>query len=51
MDVGLNWYLNRHVKILFDWQHAVFAQPVEFRPGPGLQKTSDLFWLRAQVYF
>jgi phosphate-selective porin OprO/OprP len=49
-DVGFNWYLNKFVKLYFDWEHAVFAQPVYFRPG-GLQKTSDLFWLRAQVYF
>ena len=52
-DVGFNWYMNKFVKIYFDWEHAMFAQPVVFRPGPGpnLQKTSDLFWLRMQVYF
>jgi phosphate-selective porin OprO/OprP len=50
-DVGFNWYLNKFVKIYFDWEHAMFAQPVLYRPGPSLQKTSDLFWLRAQVYF
>jgi phosphate-selective porin OprO and OprP len=51
LDAGVNWYLNAYVKFMFDWQHAMFAEPVYFRPGPGLQKTSDLFWLRAQVYF
>ena len=51
LDVGLNWYLNKFTKIYFDWEHAVFAQPVYYRPGPGLQKTSDLFWLRLQLYF
>ena len=50
-DVGFNWYLNKFVKIYFDWEHAMFAQPVVYRPGPALQKTSDLFWLRMQVYF
>jgi phosphate-selective porin OprO/OprP len=50
-DVGFNWYLNKFVKMYFDWEHAMFARPVFFRPGPGLQKTSDLFWLRMQVYF
>jgi len=51
VDVGLNWYLSKWVKIYFDWEHAAFAQPVYYRPGPFLQKTSDLFWLRLQLYF
>ena len=49
LDVGLNWYLNKYVKVYFDWEHAVYGQPVYFRPG-GLQKTSDMFWLRLMVY-
>jgi phosphate-selective porin OprO/OprP len=49
-DVGFNWYPNKFVKVYFDWEHAMFAQPVYYRPG-ALQKTSDLFWLRFQVYF
>ena len=48
-DVGFNWYMNKFIKFYFDWEHAMFAQPVFYRPG-GLQKTSDLFWLRFQVY-
>jgi phosphate-selective porin OprO/OprP len=50
-DVGFNWYLNKFVKLYFDWKHAMFAQPVYYRPGPGLQTTSDLFWMRFQFYF
>ena len=50
IDLGLNWYLNEYIKIYLDWQHAEFGQAVLFRTG-GLQKTSDLFWLRGQVYF
>lgn len=50
-DVGFNWYMNKFIKLYFDWEHAMFARPVYYSPGPGLQKTSDLFWLRAQVYF
>ena len=50
VDAGFNWYLNKHVKFMFDWQHAMFAQPVYARPGV-LQKTNDLFWLRLQCYF
>lgn len=50
VDMGVNWYLNKWVKVYFDWEHAMFAQPVYYRPG-GLQRTSDLFWLRMQLYF
>ena len=28
VDVGVNWYLNKFVKIYFDWEHAMFASPV-----------------------
>ncbi|WP_435011741.1 porin [Tundrisphaera lichenicola] len=49
-DIGFNWYLNKFTKIYFDWQHAVFGEPVYYRPG-AKQLTSDLFWLRFQVYF
>jgi len=49
-DVGFNWYPNRYLKFYFDWQHAVFGSPVQFRPGAS-QLTSDLFWLRMQLYF
>jgi phosphate-selective porin OprO and OprP len=49
-DLGFNWYLNRNVKFYFDWEHAMFAQPVYYRPG-GLQTTSDLFWMRLQFYY
>ena len=51
VDAGVNWYLNRWVKVYFDWEHAMFGQPVLYRQGPDLQKTSDLFWLRLQVYY
>ena len=49
-DIGVNWYLNKFAKVYFDWQHAVFGSPVAYRPG-AQQLTSDLFWLRFQVYF
>ena len=50
-DIGFNWYPNKFIKIYFDWEHASFADPVFYAPGPRLQKTSDLFWMRAQLYF
>lgn len=51
VDVGVNWYLNKWIRVDFDWEHAMFAQPVYYRPGPDLQKTSDLFWFRFQLFF
>lgn len=50
-DLGVNWYINRAVKLVFDWQHAIFAQPVYYGPGPALHSTNDLLWMRLQVYF
>ena len=50
IDAGVNWYLNKYTKIYFDWQHTMYGQPVPYRPG-GFQSTSDLFWMRFQIYF
>jgi phosphate-selective porin OprO and OprP len=51
-DVGFNWYLNKFVKISFDWEHAMFGNPVVFNTQTGRkQLTSDLFWMRFQFYF
>lgn len=50
LDLGFNWYLNKYIKLDFDWQHSMYASPVMYRPG-GLQRTSDLFWFRSQIYF
>lgn len=50
VDSGVNWYLNKYTKIYFDWQYAMFAQPIPYRPG-GMQHHSNLFWTRFQVYF
>ena len=49
-DVGMNWHLTQYVKMYFDWEHAVFGEPVQFAPNR-LQKTSDLFMVRLQLYF
>ena len=51
-DVGLNWYLNRHVKFYLDWQHAAYAQRVLINEDTGaFTKYNDLYWLRCQFYF
>ncbi|MCC7084562.1 MAG: hypothetical protein IT427_06105 [Pirellulales bacterium] len=50
IDAGLNWYLTKYSMVRFDWQHAIFAQPVPYRPGK-FQSVSNLFWTRFQMYF
>jgi phosphate-selective porin OprO and OprP len=49
-DVGVNWSWTQTIKWMFDWEHAVFGSPVVFAPGR-TQLTSDLFWVRMQVFF
>ena len=50
VDVGCNWYLNKFVKVYFDWEHATFGNPVSTGNG-NLQASNDLYWLRTQIYF
>lgn len=50
IDLGVNWYLNFYTKIYFDWQHAAFNQPVAVGVGR-YSPTTDLFWLRFQLFF
>ena len=51
-DVGFNWYTNRFVKFYFDWQHSFFGSPVLLNEPEGIRRrTSDLFWIRCQVWF
>lgn len=50
IDAGCNWYLNKFVKVYAGWQRALFATPV-FSSTGAFQKSSDLFWLRTQIYF
>jgi phosphate-selective porin OprO/OprP len=51
-DVGCNWYLNRYVRVTFDWQHAMYADPVLLNEAQDLRsRTNDLYWLRCQLYF
>jgi phosphate-selective porin OprO/OprP len=51
-DIGVNWYLNRFVKIYAVWQHTAFGSPVLLHVAPERRSgDDDLFWLRVQVYF
>lgn len=49
-DAGVNWYLNQYVKFVFNWEHAVFGNPVLY-DASRTQKTSDLFLFRFQLFF
>ena len=51
IDLGVNWYPNRWIKFYFDWQHAAYGSPVLINPRGIFSHTSDLFWLRAQLYY
>ncbi|MBA4017950.1 MAG: porin [Pirellula sp.] len=50
VDVGMNWYLNKFVKVYVGWERAVFDSPVFSNTG-ALQSSSDMFWTRTQLYF
>ena len=51
-DIGCNWYLTRHVRLTFDWQHSMYASPVLLNEQKDQRSTSnDLFWMRCQLYF
>lgn len=51
-DVGLNWYLNKYLKIYVDWQHSNFGSPVLMNPRTGdHSRFADLFWIRCQIYY
>jgi phosphate-selective porin OprO/OprP len=52
IDLGINWYPNRWVKFYFDWQHAAYGSPVLINEARGIfGRTSDLFWVRCQLYY
>jgi phosphate-selective porin OprO/OprP len=55
IDVGLNWYLNKFVKIYFDWERAIFATPVFAATSStgrtAFQTTNDMLWVRFQFYY
>ena len=52
VDLGVNWYPNRWIKFYLDWQHAAFGSPVLVNEAKGIfGRSTDLFWVRCQVYF
>jgi len=52
VDLGVNWYPNRWIKFYLDWQHAAFGSPVLVNEAKGIfGRSTDLFWVRCQIYF
>ena len=49
VDVGFNRYLD-DLPAYFDWEHAIFGDPVFYITGL-LLKSYDLYWMRSAVYF
>ncbi|HWE38416.1 MAG TPA: porin [Isosphaeraceae bacterium] len=50
-DVGANWYLNFYTKIYLDWQHAVYGNPITTGIPGKYMATTNMFWLRFQLFF
>jgi hypothetical protein len=44
------WSVDDSLKVYFDWEHAIFGNPV-FSNAGRFQKSNDLYWMRFQVYF
>lgn len=52
LTLGFNWYLNRWVRMQFNWEHAWFGRPVQLGPGPsGFIKQEDTLQTRLQIVF
>ena len=49
-DAGFNWHMTQYLKLYFEWEHAVFNQPVLYNVGKR-QSTSDMFLVRFQLFF
>jgi phosphate-selective porin OprO/OprP len=47
--LGLNWYLNRALKLQLNWQKTVFDHPIKL--SPGLRDQEDLFLSQFQLNF
>ncbi len=50
VNVGVNWYLTRAIKLYAGWQHDMFAQPVIVGPGRRTL-TNDQALVQFQLFF
>jgi phosphate-selective porin OprO/OprP len=51
LTVGCNWYLNKLVRMQFNWEHAWFDDPVQRGLGGGFVDGQDTLLTRFQVIF
>ncbi len=52
MTLGFNWYMNKWVRVQFNWEHAWFGRPVRLGAGPrGLFRDHDTIQARLQFIF
>jgi phosphate-selective porin OprO and OprP len=50
--LGFNWFLNRFVRLQFNWEYARFANPVRLGPEPGGSiDHQNSFLTRVQIVF
>jgi phosphate-selective porin OprO/OprP len=49
-DLGINWHMTQYLKMVFDWNHAEFNNPVTYAPGR-FQPTANTLWWRVQLFF
>jgi phosphate-selective porin OprO/OprP len=49
-DLGINWYITQYLKMVFDWNHDEFNNPVTYAKGK-YQSTANTFWWRVQLFF
>jgi phosphate-selective porin OprO and OprP len=50
VNIGVDWYLTRAIKLYAGWQHDMFAQPVLVAPGRR-SLTNDQALVQFQIYF
>lgn len=58
VDLGVNWYWNNYLKFYIGWQRAMYGKPIQAAPGVSASappsywmSSTDLLWLRAQIYY
>ena len=52
VDLGVNWYPNRWISSTSTGSHTAFGHPVLVNEAKGIfGRSTDLFWVRCQVYF
>ncbi|MGP0068425.1 MAG: porin [Isosphaeraceae bacterium] len=49
-DVGINWWMTQYLKMVFDWNHQEFNNPIMYAPGK-YKPTANVLWWRVQLYF